>query len=302
MKIPLGVNIIVLSAIFIFIWGWFSASLILKVPKLSLDINPADFDLNFENIGFKTGDGINIDGWFIYASPPERDSRVGKKSDKTIIVCHGWGANRADVFPSTRFLLKEGYNLLYFDFRNHGKSGGRVSSLGGLESYDLRAAVDFLKKEKQAESKKIGVYGISMGAAVSIITASQDRRIEAVVADSPFSSFNYIVVRYAKLFYKIPKYPLMPVTFLFTRLRLGFNPEKTSAVYSISKISPRPVFFIHGEEDMRIPVSEGKKLYELAGEPKEFWSVPGADHMEASSINSIEYRKKVGGFFKKYLK
>lgn len=293
MKIPLTINIAVLLVIFVFIWGWFSASLVLKVPKLSLDINPANFNLNFENVKFKSVDGVALDGWFVYAD---------KKSDKTIIACHGWGANRADIFPSTMFLLKEGCNLLYFDFRNHGKSGGNVSSLGKLESYDLRSAVDFLKKEKPLQSEKIGVYGISMGASVAVITAAEDKRIEAVVADSPFSGFNYIVARYAKLFYKIPKYPLLPVTFLFTKLRLGFDPEKTSAVYFVSKISPRPVFFIHGEEDVRIPVAEGRKLYGLAGEPKEFWGVPGADHMEASSMNSIEYRKRVGGFFNKFLK
>lgn len=295
-KIPILLNFFIILLLLIFIWGWFSSSLILKVPKLSLEINPANFNLNFENVKFQTIDGINIAGWFI----PHQSTGGG--SNKTVVVCHGWGADKADIFPSTMFLLKKGFNLLYFDFRNHGKSGGNVSSLGKLESYDLRAAIDFLKKERPGQAKKIGVYGISMGGAVAIITAAEDKRIEAVVADSPFSSFKYIVIRYAKLFYKIPEYPLMPITFLFTRLRLGFNPEKNSAIYSVSKISPRPVFFIHGEQDERIPVAEGKKLYNLAGEPKEFWSVAGTDHMGASGKNPLEYQKRVGKFFVKYLK
>ena len=293
-KIPMILNIVILLVIFIFIWGWFSSSLILKVPKLSLEINPASFNLDFENTKFLTSDKIKISGWFIH-------SRSVEKSDKTIIICHGWGANKSDVFPSTMYLIKQGFNLLYFDFRNHGKSGGNVSSIGKLESSDLTAAVEYLKKEKPEFSKKIGVYGISMGASVAILTAAEDERISALVVDSPFSSFNYIVVRYAKLFYKIPKYPLTPVTFLFAKIRLGFNPDDFSAVRHIKKISPRPIFFIHGANDERIPVAECKKLYNLAGEPKEFWSVPGADHMESHSKDPFEYERKVGEFFQRYL-
>lgn len=288
-------NVVVLLVIFIFIWGWFSSSLILKVPKLSLEINPASFNLNSENVNFLTSDGLKISGWFIR-------SRSVETSDKTVIICHGWGANKSDIFPSTMYLLKKGFNLLYFDFRNHGKSGGSVSSIGKLEGMDLTAAVECLKKEKPELSKKIGVYGISMGASVAILAAGQDERISALVVDSPFSSFNYIVVRYAKLFYKIPKYPLTPLTFLFVKMRLGFNPDDFSAVRYVEKISPRPVFFIHGANDERIPVDEGKKLFGVAGEPKQFWEVPGADHMEAHSKNPLEYERRVGEFFRRYLK
>ena len=288
-------NVVVLLVVFIFIWGWFSSSLILKVPKLSLEINPASFNLNSVNVKFLTSDGLEISGWFIRP-------RSVEKSDRTIIICHGWGANKSDVFSSTMYLLKKGFNLLYFDFRNHGKSGGSVSSIGKLESLDLTAAVEYLKKEKPEFSEKIGVYGISMGASVAILTAAQDERISALVVDSPFSSFNYIVVRYAKLFYKIPKYPLTPITFLFTKVRLGFNSDDFSAVRYVNKISPRPIFFIHGANDERIPVKEGKKLYNIAGEPKEFWEASGADHMESHSKNPLEYERKVGEFFRKYLK
>ncbi|MEW6557116.1 MAG: alpha/beta hydrolase [Elusimicrobiota bacterium] len=292
LKIPMVFNILVFVVLVVLIWGWFSSSLIMKVTRLALEISPKNFGLKFEDIEFNTTDGIKIYGWFIYAEP---------KSDRTIIICHGWGANKSDVLPSTMYLLKSGFNLLYFDFRNHGASGGTVSSLGKLESLDLSCAIEYLKKTKPAQSNKIGVYGISMSGAVAILTAATDSRIETVVVDSAFSSFNYIVARYAKLFYKIPKYPFIPITLLFTRLRLGFNPDEFSAIYFVSKISPRPVFFIHGENDDRIPVDECKKLYNLAGEPKEIWIVPNADHMESHSKNPVEYEKKVGSFFVKYL-
>lgn len=46
----------------------------------------------------------------------------------------------------------------------------------------------------------------------------------------------------------------------------------------ISKISPCPMLIIHGTDDMVIPLAGVKRLYELAGEPKDLVVVEGADH------------------------
>ena len=293
LKIPPAINISFFLFLFVFMWGWFSSSLILKVSRNIPGPGPEYFGLKYENVSFKTSDGVDIAGWFIHSK---------EKSNKTIIICHGCGADSPDVLPVTLFLNKKtGFNLLFFDFRNHGRSGGKVSSLGRLETYDLIAAVDFLKTQKPEFAAEIGVFGISMGGAVAITAAAVDRRIGAVVADSPFSSFNYIISRYAKLFYRIPKYPLVPVTLFFTRFRLGFNPDNASAIRWVSKISPRPVFFVHGDMDERIPLSESIKLYNSAGEPKQLWTVKGAGHMESYSANMSEYERKVGEFYSKYL-
>src|SRR3989339_670134 len=278
-KIRTSVSIIILIFILIFIWGWFSSSLVLKAGLLPIEQKPDDFNAMCENVSFFTDDNINIKGWFL----PSKE-----KSYKTIIICHGWGTNKSDVLSSTIFFLKRGFNLLYFDFRNHGESGGNKSSLGKLESQDLISAVNFLKTKKKQQSEKIGIYGVSMGASVAIIATALDKRISAVISASPFSSFNYIMSKYAKLF--------------FIMSRLGFNPEKTSAIYYVLKIAPRPIFIIHGEMDDRIPVSEGKILFDIANEPKIFWTVKNANHLESYSKSAFEYEKKTSDFFKKFLR
>src|SRR3989339_733334 len=141
-KIRTSVSIIILIFILIFIWGWFSSSLVLKAGLLPIEQKPDDFNVMCENVSFFTDDNINIKGWFL----PSKE-----KSYKTIIICHGWGTNKSDVLSSTIFFLKRGFNLLYFDFRNHGESGGNKSSLGKLESQDLISAVDFLKTKKKQQ-------------------------------------------------------------------------------------------------------------------------------------------------------
>ena len=84
--------------------------------------------------------------------------------------------------------------------------------------------------------------------------------------------------------------------------KLFFIKRIVGMIKYVKKISPRAIFFIHGANDERIPVDEGEKLYNLAGEPKEFWIVSGADHMESHSKNPLEYERRVGEFFRKYLK
>jgi len=250
-------------------------------------MNPAALGLPYEDIAFLSEDGVKLVGWFV-PSPG---------SGKTIIVCHGWSAERSNALSSTAFLHPSGYNLLYFDFRNHGESGGDRSSLGPWEGRDLIAAIRVLLENKKASAAWIGAWGLSMGAAVALTTAADHPEIRAVVAESSYSSSNEAIVRSAKIFYGIPRSPLTLITLFFVRGRLGVDPEPFSPRYHIGRISPRPLLLIQGSLDARAPVSEGRILLEAAGEPKELWTVPGADHGEAHSKDPAAYERKVLDFF-----
>jgi uncharacterized protein len=278
------------------IWGWYSSSLVIIQERLPIQAIPASFGLRAEDVSFSASDGVSLAGWFVPAQP----SSGAARADTTIVVCHGWGANRSDVLSSTVFLnLRGGYNLLYFDFRNHGESDGKRSSLGAFESWDLEGAIDFLRKQKPDKARRLGVFGLSMGGAVSLTVAAQRPEVEAVVADSAFSSFNDVVARFARLFYHVPRYPLIPVTLLFTKLRLGVNPEAYSPIHHMHKISPRPVFLIQGDRDVRMPPSEGARLFAAAKEPKLLWTVSGADHGETAALGGREYEDKILDFFQR---
>lgn len=271
-------------------WGFVTSNLILKIPRLPLDANPKSFGYEFESFKTLTEDGVEIEGWFVPAK---------KESKTSILVLHGWGANRSDVLPSTIFLTSD-YNMVYFDFRNHGRSGGNKTSLTFLEIKDFLAVVNYLKNKKSPFAQNLGVFGFSMGGSVAISGSYQIPEVKAVIAESPFASFNSTVVRFAKLFYGIPSY-FVPMTLVATRLRLGFDPEKYSPIYWVNKLSPRPLLIIQGGADPRMPISEGQSLYDKAGEPKEIWIVPGADHGTIREEKSEEYKTRIAQFFKRYL-
>lgn len=275
----------------LFLWGIISSNLILKIQRNTLDFNPRSFGYEYESFRTLTEDGVRIDGWFVPCK---------NKSKSTIIVLHGWGANRSDVIPSTIFLCEK-YNLAYFDFRNHGLSGGHITSLTCLEIKDFVSVAHFLKKEKKEFCQNLGIFGFSMGASVAISGSVRIKEVNAIVAESPFSSYNETIIRFAKLFFGIPKITV-PFTLWFARMRLGFDPQQCSPIYSISQIAPRPILIIQAGSDVRMPVSEGQKLYELAGEPKELWVIPDADHGDVHEVVGKEYDERILNFFQKWMK
>ena len=256
-----------------------------------LDVWPDQYKLPFENVYFKTEDGVQIKGWFI----------PNPSSDKTIILMHGWGMNRGDVFKNTYFLHDLGYNLMYFDFRALGESGGTVSSIGYLEVKDLQAAIQFLKDTRPFACEKIGLYGLSMGGMVAICEAAQNPEIKCVVAEASYYSFRRVVSRWAWVHNKVPYFPLMPIVLHYMRRNLAANPERYSPKYNIPKIAPRPVFIIHGRYDNLVPAAQAKMLFKCAGEPKEIWLVPGAKHNKCAEVGGYEYKQRLADFYKKYL-
>ncbi len=273
------------------LWGYLSSNLIIKIPREIITTDPSAFGNKFQPFTAASEDGIRLEGWFV----PSK-----KKSQTTLFVLHGWGASRSDILPRTVFLAQE-YNLVYFDFRNHGASGGNATSLTCSEIKDFIRVVKYARENFPEATRQIAVYGFSMGAAVSIVGSAQIPEIRAVISESPFSSFNEIVIRYAERFYGIPRF-VVPITLLAARMRLGFDPEECAPLYHVAKLSPRPLLIIQAEADVRMPPTEGRGLYETAKEPKELWVVPGADHGEVYDLAGEEYQKRVSAFYRKWLK
>lgn len=257
-----------------------------------LDAWPDQFGLPYENVCFKTEDKVQLKGWFIASA---------EESDKTIILMHGWGMNRADILKNTHFLRDLGFNLFYFDFRALGESGGKTSSIGYLELKDVAAAVRFLKETRPQFCEKIGLYGLSMGGMVAICEAARNTEIACVAAEASYYSFRRVVSRWAWVHHHVPYFPLIPIILHYIRKYLGVNPERYSPKYNIPKIAPRPVFIIHGRYDNLVPAAQAKLLYKNAGKPKEIWLVPRAKHNKCAAVGGFEYKQRLADFFRQNL-
>jgi dipeptidyl aminopeptidase/acylaminoacyl peptidase len=289
MNILIGIIVLVVALSFILVYAN------THPPKYPLHIPPSEYRADYETVSFPSEDGITLSGWLV------KPARSASKTP-AIIICHGVGANKSDFTELAVLLSRRGYFVLLFDFRAHGESSGSRTSLGYHEQKDIVAALSFLKGRSETNTKRIGIYGFSMGGSTAILTAAKTGAFAAVVVDSAFTSLRDQARDAITGFYHLPAFPFLPLSILGYELYFQTRVEDISPVSVIAKLSPAPVLIIAGEGDKLIPAENSRKLYAAAREPKELWVIPGADHGATLAAAGSEYEKKVGDFFDKNLK
>ena len=216
-----------------------------------------------EDVEFAAEDGTRLAGWWL--DRPD--------SDRVVIVCHGHRGNKSEMLGIGPGLWRAGNTVLMFDFRGNGDSADGPQSLAHYERQDLHAAVDLVTDRRP--NARLAVLGFSMGAAVTILEAADDERIEAVVLDSPFADMQGVIATAIRRF-RVPPFLLLRLTDLATKIRYGYRFADVQPIEAITSIPPRPILLMHGDADHIIPYSHGERLAKAAG--VELVRFPGADH------------------------
>jgi fermentation-respiration switch protein FrsA (DUF1100 family) len=285
----LGVVIFSLAALARLAWAGSSRLMARRTPDPQA--SPADYGLAYEDVSFHSRDDLSLGGWFIPA-----DSARG-----TVILCHGHAGSMDPDTIYTPWLHEAGFNVLMFDFRAHGRSGGDRVSMGYFERQDLLGAIDHLQSRG---IKEVGVLGFSMGGAVGLITAPQSEAIRAVISDGGFARLENAMLGWARGQKDLPRWLTLPLTRLVIAVagrRLGARLPRADPIRWVGRIAPRAVFFIHGDRDPYVTVADVEALYAAAGEPKELWRVSEAGHRRVDRLRPDEYRERVVGFFERHL-
>lgn len=242
-----------------------------------------------EEIELTAADGIRLKSWLFW-SPTATAS---------VIALHGHGGNRHHLLPTAQLLYPD-FHVLLLDHRGHGESDGVRTTIGYEERLDVPPAVDFLLGRGLGP---VGIYGMSMGGAIAIQAAAEDRRIAAVLVDSPFARLRWAVQQSANL----RGWPtqITPVLAylgcLTTALHLRYRMQAFDPIEVVDRISPRPILIVHGTEDDIVPVASAHALYERANEPKELWLLDGLKHCRALDDRYDEFRARVLGFYHRWL-
>jgi alpha-beta hydrolase superfamily lysophospholipase len=214
-----------------------------------------------------------------------------------VVICHGYYGNRETMLPYLKFLHQAGYAAFLFDFRAHGWSEGHMAGFGTREPYDLLAALDWVKEREETRDLPLAVLGESMGASVAMLVAAEDKRIQAVVADSPYARFDVAVDGRLRLALG-PAAPLVsPHTKRVGERLLGVRCEEIAPVEAIARIAPRPVLLIHGLDDRLLsPENSSRCIHEAAPGNTTLWEVAGARHVQSVYVASEEYARRVIDF------
>ena len=258
------------------LWGFLGA---IRPPKIVSTVTPANLGLTYENVSFLTSDGLRLRGWFIpSATQPQA---------KTVVLLHGYPADKGDILPSLSFLHKT-YNLFLLDFRYLGASEGKYSTAGAKEKEDLLAAIRFLKSRGIDE---LTVWGFSMGGAVALRVAAEAPEIKAIVSESSYARLDLMT----KELYRLPGLRdfLGFLTRLWGILLLGID-VKTISPEAAARQLNIPILITHSVNDEVILFSHAKRLQAaLVNNPRaEFWFREDLFHGEWGP----EYQKKIVDF------
>ena len=268
------------------VYAWFAT----HPPRLRVRPKKAG-QLPIEPVTFLSRDGLKISGWFIPAENP-----IGG-----IILCHGHPANRMEMLPAARTLHPAGFNILLFDFRSLGESEGELCSIGLHETQDLQGAADYLLARPEMDGLGLGVYGISMGGAVSILTAAKDERFAAVATHGAFADLTTAIRQRGRMIFG-PLGPLFSApTAFFGRRWLPCEPHEISPVAGIAQIAPRPVLILHGGRDISVNPADGKALYAAARDPKALRILPRSWHITVHPAERAAYDREIIAFFEENL-
>lgn len=204
----------------------------------------------------------------------------GRVERAAVVLVHGLGDNLESYVEHARPFVARGHTVLLPDLRGHGGSEGRLTTLGGREAEDVRAAMRFLRKAGLAGDGVV-LMGTSMGAVAVILAAAEENDVRAVVAEAPFDSYRDTVAHHARLFYGLPAWvPLIPLTVGFAEWRADFDADDIDAVAAAGRIRA-PLLAIVDGNDERMPETVVRRIIDAHGGPNQLWVASGVGHAGA---------------------
>ena len=220
-------------------------------------------NVSVEKVKIKTEDNIELLSWY---------HKKNSGDYKTILFLHGNAGTLENRIYKINHLKNMNVNFLIIAWRGFSGNKGKPTEKGLYE--DARSALRWLKS-KGVKEESIIIYGESLGTGVATEIA-QYKNFAGVILETPFTS----MVSAGK-----SKYPFFPVSFLLK--------DKYESDKKIKNIKS-PILIMHGEVDKLVPFWMGKKLYNLANEPKYSYFSKYDDHM-------MEYNEKLLNELKKFI-
>ncbi len=228
-------------------------------------------------------DGLRLRAWVA----PGRPGRAA------VVVAHGVGDSLESFTDFGRSLRERGHPVVLLDMRGHGGSEGRLSTLGGHESRDVRAALDHLRGDPAGAHGAI-VMGFSMGAVASLLASAGREDVRAVVVEAPFDTYRDTIRHHAWLLYRIPRWvPIVPLSIAAAEWRAGFDADEVDAVGAARRVRAPLLAIVDGADD-RMPEAVVRRIFDAHPGPRRLWVAPGAGHVGASA--HPDYWPVVTGF------
>jgi len=235
-------------------------------PSPGIDLRPSDLGIQAEQVALDS-EGVRIHGFYLPTDRARRNARA-------ILFLHGNAGNASHRLPNAAELARLGADVLLIDYRGYGMSEGTPSESGAYA--DARAGLAHLTEERGFPEQRIVLFGRSLGAAVAVDLA-RDTDLAGVILESTFSSAA-----------DVARATMGPVLAYLARGRFD-SASKIDRIRS-------PLLFFHGDRDQIVDYELGRRLFELAPEPKQFETISGAGHNDTVEVGGRPYFARIAQF------
>jgi hypothetical protein len=229
-----------------------------------------------------------------------------RKNPPLIIMCHGWGSNKLGTHQglfvkAARNLCKNGFAVLRFDFRGSGDSEGEFEKQT-IETMleDLNCILNNLDKN-YVNTDKIGLIGHSLGGKISILKAAKDKRIKYLALWSTPVLHKEILSQAFVNEVRERKCLWLNDSGIAINIKQLESCLKNEAIKSLKKVRV-PMLIVNGGEDISVPPSHAKKIYNNTNKPKKFVIIEGADHAFLNDEHKKILIRTTLSWFKKWLR
>jgi uncharacterized protein len=235
---------------------------LLYFPSREIVETPAAAGLAFRDLDLETDDGERLHGWWIAARAPA----IGH-----LLFCHGNAGNVGDRVLNAQLLSDAGFDVLLFDYRGYGRSGGSPDEQGTYA--DASAARAALLAQPGVDPERVLYLGESLGGAVALSLAI-DRPPRGLILQSTFSSLRAAARHH---------YPFIPAAVI---------PDAYPSLRRIAELRA-PLLVLHGDRDEIVPLSHGRALLDAAPVPKRLHVFAGLGHNDLVLGAGGEYARVI---------
>jgi len=227
-----------------------------------------------EDCFFESSDGVRLHGWYCTPNRKAGDGFVPVASQMVLLWFHGNAGNLSYRYEMIRKMMALPAQVFIIDYRGYGRSDGHPTEQGLY--LDARAAWDYLTNERDVPAKRIIIFGKSLGGVPAIDLASQVEPAGLIVQSSFSSARDMAAV----------VMPFLPRVLLHTKM---------DSVSKLGRVRCQKLF-IHSRADEVVPYELGRRLYEAAPEPREFYEVEGAPHNSTDIVGGKPYYEELRKF------
>jgi len=234
-------------------------------PTKGVAITPEQLGVSGEEVFFTTEDGVRIHAFYLPAPGARR----------ALLFLHGNAGNASHRLPNAADLVQLECSVLVIDYRGYGLSEGRATEAGVYA--DARAGLGHLVEQRGFPESRVIVFGRSLGGAVAVDLA-QERKLAGVILESTFPSIADVVAD--------------GLGGAWLGALAGRRFDSASKIGRIRA----PLLYFHGDRDEVIRYELGRRLFDVAPEPKAFETIHGAGHNDLTQVGGRPYFERIRKF------